>query len=287
MVQFIAEVSSNHEQKLERCLSFIDIAAKAGCSGVKFQLFKIEELFAPEILAKSENHRKRKAWELPLPFLAPIAKRCKEKNLLFSCTPFYLQAVEELLPYVDFYKIASYELLWDDLLAACAKTGKPVVLATGMATLEEVRHAVNVLKKYGCKHPTLLHCVSAYPVPPEDCNLSAIITLRKEFGGQVGWSDHSVNSKVINRAIHRFGAEMIEFHLDIDGKGAEFSAGHCWLPEDIGKTIKESANNNTKEWLYADGSGIKTPATSELPDVLWRADPADGLRPFMGVRKIF
>ncbi len=287
MVQFIAEVSSNHSQSLTRCLAFIDIAAATGCTGVKFQLFRIEELFAPEILAKSAEHRNRKEWELPLSFLVPIAQRCREKGVLFSCTPFYLQAVEQLLPYIDFYKIASYELLWDDLLIACAETQKPVVLATGMASLEEVRHAVDILTKYNCIQVTLLHCVSAYPVPPEDCNLRAIETLRREFDLPAGWSDHSVSPKVINRAIHRFNAEMVEFHLDIDGKGAEFSAGHCWLPEKIKTTIQQSKKNSTTEWNHADGDGIKKPTASELPDLLWRADPKDGLRPFKSIRETF
>ena len=103
---FVAEVSSNHNRDLQRCFTFIDTAAAIGCDAVKFQLFKIEELFAPEILSKSAEHRKRKEWELPVDFLPYISARCREKNIQFSCTPFYLDAVAELLPYIDFYKIA-------------------------------------------------------------------------------------------------------------------------------------------------------------------------------------
>ena len=91
-----------------------------GCDGVKFQLFRIDELFAPEILRKSAQHRARKDWELPEVFLEPIAQRCRERELEFGCTPFFLEAVPILAPFVDFLKIASYELLWDDLIAACA-----------------------------------------------------------------------------------------------------------------------------------------------------------------------
>jgi sialic acid synthase SpsE len=131
---FIAEVSSNHYRDLDRSFAFIDAAAKAHCGAVKFQLFKIDQLFAPEILEKSEAHRRRKDWELPVEFLPQLARRCVENQIQFSCTPFYLAAVDELEPYIDFYKIASYELLWDDLLGACARTRKPVILSTGMAT---------------------------------------------------------------------------------------------------------------------------------------------------------
>lgn len=279
-MKFIAEVSSNHSRDLSRALEFIDVAASSSCSAVKFQLFQIDQLFAHEILAKSEKHRKRKEWELPLAFLPDLAKRCRERNIEFSCTPFYLDAVAELEPFVDFYKIASYELLWDDLLAACARTGKPIVLSTGMATLAEVHHAVAVLKDNGCQAPTLLHCTSAYPTPYNEANLSAIDTLRQATGCEIGWSDHTVEPAVIYRAIHRWGAKVIEFHLDLDGEGEEFSAGHCWLPKQIGAVISE-----VNKGLGADGDGIKAPVPSELSDRLWRADPVDGLRPMQAIRQ--
>ncbi|WP_199221511.1 N-acetylneuraminate synthase family protein [Desulfonatronum sp. SC1] len=83
---FIAEVSSNHHRDLDRCLRFIDTAGDIGCDGVKFQLFKIDKLFAPEILARSEMHRKRKDWKVPLEYLSHLAKRCHERNMAFSRT---------------------------------------------------------------------------------------------------------------------------------------------------------------------------------------------------------
>ena len=151
MVKFIAEVSSNHAQDLDRSIAFVDAAAEAGFDAVKFQLFRVAQLFAPEILAKSPQHRKRVAWELPLEHLAPLARRCREKGVEFSCTPFYLEAVAELEPHVAFYKVASYELLWTDLLKACAKTGKPVIISTGMATMPEIKAAVVHVGRRGAK----------------------------------------------------------------------------------------------------------------------------------------
>ena len=304
-VKFVAEVSSNHNQDITRCLAFIDKAAEIGCDAVKFQLFKIEELFVPEILAKSEEHRQRKAWELPIEFLPTLAARCHEAGIQFGCTPFYLNAVDKLYKYVDFYKIASYELLWNDLLIACAETGKPVVISTGMATLDEIRSAVDILVKAKCKDLTILHCVSGYPTPVTECNLAAIETLRSllcsilhvypvESEGystgapcpmphapcfSVGWSDHSVNPGVIYRAIHRWDAEMIEFHLDLDGTGEEYKTGHCWLPEQL-KTVIQSVRSG----FQSDGTGEKTPTPSELRDRDWRADPQDGLRPLKHIR---
>lgn len=279
---FVAEVSSNHHRDLERCLRFIDVAAAVGCDSVKFQLFRIEELFAREILEKSPMHRARKGWELPVEFLPSLASRCRERGIGFSCTPFYLQAVEELLPHVDFFKIASYELLWNDLLTACARTAKPVVLSTGMATMEEIRAAVETLRGAGCSDLTLLHCVSGYPAPVEECNLAAIRTLAEAFNCAAGWSDHSVSPAVIYRAVHRWGAGMIEFHLDLEGEGEEFKTGHCWLPDQICKVIA-----TVGEGFSSDGNGEKVPTPAELTDREWRADPADGLRPLSIVRKVW
>ena len=278
-VNFIAEVSSNHSRDINRALDFIDTAASIGCDSVKFQLFKIDKLFAPEILEKSQKHRARKQWELPLDFVPVLAERCKIKHIQFSCTPFYIEAVQELEMYVDFYKIASYELLWDELLIACAQTGKPVIISTGMATLDEICHAVDILRQNGCEKPTLLHCTSAYPTPYIEANLAAIETIRQATGCEVGWSDHTVEPAVIQRAIHRWDSRVIEFHLDLDGKGEEYKAGHCWLPDEIADVIRD-----IKKGFGADGNGIKVPIPSELSDRLWRADPVDGLRPMKIIR---
>ncbi len=281
MVKFIAEVSSNHSRDIDRSIEFVDVAAKIGFDAVKFQLFKINKLFAPEILKKSKQHRDRKQWELPVEFLPLLAKRCKEKKIQFSCTPFYLDAVKELYPYVDFYKIASYELLWDDLLIACALTKKPVIISTGMANLDEIKHAVDVLRKNGCE-PKVLHCTSAYPTPSSEANLSAIDTIRKATKCEVGWSDHTVSSGVIYRAIHKWNSKIIEFHLDLEGKGKEYNSGHCWLPHNIEEVIKQ-----IRDVEKTDGNGIKEPVPSELSDRNWRTDPSDGLRPFKLIRKTF
>lgn len=279
-VRFMSEVSSNHARDLGRCLDFVDVSAEIGCGAVKFQLFRVDEMFAPEILSKSARHRERKAWELPESFLTPIAERCRARGLQFCCTPFYLNAVATLAPHVDCFKIASYELLWEPLLERVAATGKPCIVSTGMATLEECIRAVDVLRAAGATDIILLHCVSAYPTPPDEANLAAIETLRQATGCPVGWSDHTVSPGVIHRAIHRWGAEVIEFHLDLDGLGAEYASGHCWLPYEMAAVIRE-----VRAAEAADGNGLKVPMAAELADREWRADPSDGLRPMRDVRR--
>jgi len=285
-VRFVAEVSSNHNRDLKRALAFVETAKQIGCAAVKFQLFTVEELFAPEILEKSAVHRARAAWELPEEFLAPLAARSHELGLGFACTPFSLRAVHLLECHVDYFKIASYELLWDDLLRACAGTGKPVTLSVGMATLEEVVRARDVLRSAGCRDLMLLHGTSSYPTPVEQCNLAAIETIRAATRERVGWFDHSVSRAVVQRAVHRWGAEMVEFHLDLDGNGAEFGAGHCWLPDQIAPVIEAVRHGSAVEGeaCVADGTGEKKPVEAEIADRLWRADPSDGLRPTRAIR---
>jgi sialic acid synthase SpsE len=279
-VRFMSEVSSNHACDLGRCLDFIDVSAEIGCDAVKFQLFRVEEIFSSEILSRSEKHRARKRWELPEGFIAPIAERCERRGLTFCCTPFHLGAVDVLKEHVGVFKIASYELLWTGLLEKVARTAKPVVLSTGLSTLDEVQGAVETLRGAGAVDITLLHCISAYPTPPGEANLAAIKTIADATGCPVGWSDHTVSPGVLHRAIHKWEVPLIEFHLDLDGTGAEYAAGHCWLPYEIGALIRE-----VRAAEIADGTGIKAPTPSELPDRDWRADPVDGLRPLRAIRR--
>jgi sialic acid synthase SpsE len=284
-VRFIAEVSSNHHRDLARALEFVDRAADIGCDGVKFQLFKIAELFAPEILAKSAMHRARADWELPESFLEPIARRCRARGIEFACTPFHLGAVAALAPHVDFFKVASYELLWDDLLVACARTGLPLVLSTGMADEAEVRHAIATIEAAGGRDLTLLHCVSGYPAPPAEANLRAIDALAalappaSRMRLRTGWSDHTVSKAVLHRAVHAHPTSLVEFHLDLDGAGDEFKTGHCWLPEAIAEAIAE-----IRTGFAAEGDGRKRPTAIERDERSWRADPSDGLRPLRPLR---
>ena len=148
-----------------------------------------------------------------------------------------------------------------------------------MATMDEIAAAAQTLKQAGARDVTLLHCVSAYPTPAAEANLSAIAAIREATGLPAGWSDHTRRPAVIERAVHRWGARAVEFHLDLDGKGAEYAAGHCWLPQEIAPVIAR-----IRESLVADGTGFKGPQPSELADRDWRADPADGMRPLRHVR---
>jgi len=295
--RFVAEVCSNHfvrgfrrggDEHLARALQFVERAAELGCAAVKFQQFEILRLFAPEALYAHPELLERERWELPRAFNARLAARAAEKGIAFASTPFHLAAVDELAPHVSFFKIASYQLLWNELLGAVARTKKPVVLATGMGTLEEVRAAVTLLRREGCTDLTLLHCVSAYPTPVAEANLAAIETLRRTFGVPAGWSDHTHEPEVLERAVRRFGAAMIEFHFDLDGRGDEYAMGHCWLPGDIAWVIQNAQRAHPSELRRshpADGDGKKQPCAAERQEREWRTDPSDGLRPLLATRQ--
>ena len=126
--------------------------------------------------------------------------------------------------------------------------------------MEEILGAVATLKDAGAADITLLHCISAYPAPAGEANLSAIAAIRDVTGCKVGWSDHTRRPAVIERAVHRWGASAVEFHLDLDGKGAEYLAGHCWLPEEIAPVIAR-----VREAFEADGTGSKNRSPPSSP----------------------
>jgi sialic acid synthase SpsE len=285
MTRFIAEIGSNHNGDMERCLELVDAAAGAGCGAVKLQVFRVEDLFAPQALSAHPELERRRAWEFPLELLGAVRERCRERGVELGATPFALWAVEALRDEVDFFKIASYELLWPALIEACAGSGRPLILSTGMATLAEVASAVEVARAAGTD-VRLLHCVSGYPTPPEQANLAAIATLR-ELDVPVGWSDHTCAERVVRRAVRRWGASDVELHIDLDGRGME-AGEHNWTPRRLRALIasldQATGDATPDDDTALDGDGVKRAMPVELADVGWRADPADGLRPLRALR---
>ena len=237
--KFIAEVSSNHNKNLDRSYKLIQKAKEAGCYAVKFQLFKRDLLFHHTIIKKSKSHRSLINWELPPKFIPKLSIYAKKIGIKFSCSAFYIEAVDLLKDHIDFFKIGSYEILWLDLLKKIAKTKKKVIISTGMSNLKEISNAVNTLKKYGSRDITILHCISQYPAELKNCNLKSIDFLRKKYDCKVGWSDHTNNILLVYRACEKFNADYVEIHFDLnDQKGKESKIGHCW------------SSNKVKELLY-------------------------------------
>ncbi len=286
MTRFIAELGSNHNRDAERIEQLLRASALSGADAAKVQVFRIEDLFAPAALEARPELRARVAWEFPTELLAETAATARRFGLEFGATPFGLWAIAELEPRVDFFKIASYEILWHELISECSSTGLPLIISTGMATIDEIDSAVAAAEAAGVTQLTLLHCVSGYPTPPEQCNLSAIQTLRDRYGCKVGWSDHSVNSDVVERAVSRWQASDIEVHVDLNGDG--FEAGeHNWTFAQLAGVVTRCSRGGvasvTRQEM--DGTGQKRPMPAEESDIDWRADASDGLRPLLATRQ--
>ena len=279
--KFIAEVSSNHSNNLNRCYKIIDVCKKSGFYAVKFQLFKINKLFSKEILKKSLSHRKRKKRELDRKLIPKLASYCKKKKIKFGCTPFDIDSAAYLNQYVDFYKISSYDTLNIELIKSVLNKNKTLIISTGMINLKELYPLLKILNK---KKTIFLRCVSEYPAKIKNANLRSIETLskilkKKQFNPSVGWSDHTKSKAVIYRAVHKYNASYIELHVDLDGNGYEFSSGHCWVPREFKNLIKD-----INVGYESDGNGKIHPCKNELQERNWRADPHDGLRPLKIIR---
>lgn len=224
----LAEAGCNHNQQLELALKLIDIAKEAGADGVKFQTYRAENIYSKQS-PMIEHVRKRihapedatmfdliKMTELPWEMHTPVVEHCRARGIEFLSTPFDFEAVDLLEAFnVPAYKIASFEMTHYPLLRRVARTGKPVILSTGMSSLGDIEKVLTVLHAEGNDQVVLLHCVSNYPARPEDYNLRVIHTLKTAFGYPVGLSDHTqgIDATKIGLAM---GANLIEKHITMD-----------------------------------------------------------------------
>jgi len=224
-VLVVAEVGVNHDGDLATALELVDAAAEAGADAVKFQTFDVAQLvtstadlaaYQRERAGKVESQREMlAALELGAEQFAEIAEQCIARDIVFLSTPFDLSSAALLADLgVPGFKIGSGELTNLPFLCGIAAYGLPLLVSTGMATLEEVRDAVNVITAEGAPL-ILLHCVSSYPAPPDEANLRAIDTLRDAFGVPVGYSDHSLGFDVSLAAVAR-DACILERHFTLD-----------------------------------------------------------------------
>lgn len=218
----IAELGLNHGGSIDRALEMVDAAAASGASAVKLQTFRAEELVsaecpAPAHVADESLRHFFRQFELDRAAHIAVAERAASHGLEFIATPFSLGAIEMLVDVgVSALKIASGDLTFDALIAAAASTGLPLILSTGMSTLEEAAHAVALAREHGATHLALLHCVSSYPVPAGSENLRAIQTLAHLFDVPVGLSDHGVDASAVPVAV-ALGASVYERHFMMSG----------------------------------------------------------------------
>jgi pseudaminic acid synthase len=230
-------MSANHGGSFERAMAIVRAAKEAGADAIKLQTYTPDtmtidcdnEYFRLDhpLWHDKTLYQLYKEAQTPWEWHKPLKEEAEKKGLHFFSTPFDETAVDFLETLdVPAYKVASFELVDDVLLSKIARTRKPVIMSTGMATLEEIKHAVAVLRVNGTQQLAVLRCVSSYPAKSEEMGLSLIGDLRKRFRTVTGLSDHTVDS-VSSIVAVALGANIIEKHFKIStddrSLDAEFS----------------------------------------------------------------
>lgn len=247
----IAEMSGNHNQSLERALAIVDAAAAAGVDAVKIQTYTADtmtldidtgEFFIADqnSLWKGESlYRLYEKAHTPWEWHKPIFDRCKELGIIGFSTPFDDTSVDFLEELdVPCYKIASFENVDLPLIRKAARTGKPMIVSTGMTTVSELADLVQTARDNGCTELTLLKCTSSYPSSPEGTNLRTIPHMRELFGCEVGLSDHTLGIGVAVASV-AVGAAVIEKHFTLSRADGGVDAAFSLEPNEMAQLVRE------------------------------------------------
>ena len=271
----IAEAGVNHNGSIKIARDLIDVACDAGADYVKFQTFKAESLstvhaekadYQKKLTAKGESQfTMLKKLELSLKDHKSLIDYSKRKNIKFLSTAFDIDSIDLLNDLdIPFFKIPSGEITNLPLLRHIGKIGKPVILSTGMSTMDEIISSVNILINSGISrsHLTVLHCNTEYPTPLEDVNLNAMLTIKDKLNLDVGYSDHTLGTEVPIAAV-AMGAKVIEKHFTLDRRmpGPDHKAS--LEPDELKKMI-----TNIRNIEKALGSKYKNPSKSEEKNIL-------------------
>lgn len=242
----VAEIGLNHDGSLARALSLVDAAAAAGASAVKLQTLDASALVAPgapapaHVAAGSMVDFFRR-FELDEAAHVAVAARARERGLAVMATPLSEDAVDMLERVgIDAYKIASGDITYEALIVKAARTNKPVIISTGMATLTEAQRALDWATGAGRGGVALLHCVSAYPVPKGSENLRAIATLGLACDAVVGLSDHGADSFAVPLAV-AMGAAIYERHLVLAANDGSIDADVSSTPGELAGIVRTAA----------------------------------------------
>ena len=266
-VYIIAEAGVNHNGDINLAYQLVDAAKAAGVDCIKFQTFKSENLvshtaqkaeYQKAATGDSSQQDMLKQLELSFGEFVSLKEYCDRKGICFLSTPFDFESIE-FLNSIDmpFWKIPSGEVTNYPYLVALAKSGKPVVMSTGMCEMQEIEDAITVLRENGTSEIKLLHCNTEYPTPYEDVNLRAMKTLRDAFGVEVGYSDHTKGIEVPIAAV-AMGAAVIEKHFTLDRnmEGPDHKAS--LEPQELKQMV-----DSIRHIEAALGSGDKKPSPSE------------------------
>jgi N-acetylneuraminate synthase/N,N'-diacetyllegionaminate synthase len=221
----IAEAGVNHNGQLDLAKKLIDIALDAGCDAVKFQTYKSEGVVTSD--TDSADYVKKnlgneisqlnliKSYELKYSDFEELKAYCDQKGIIFLSTPHSFDAIDFLDNLVPAYKFGSGDIINIPALKHAARKGKPIILGTGMSTLDEIEQAINAIKSEGNEQIIALHCTTNYPCKIEDTNLNAMLTMKEELDCLVGYSDHTLGL-TIPILVTAMGANVIEKHFTSD-----------------------------------------------------------------------
>lgn len=271
MTLIIAEAGVNYNGDINLAFRMAEKAKEAGADIVKFQTAHPENVIS--IYAQKAAYQKETTGasesqldmvrKLMLKFeeFIPLKEYCKKIGIVFLSTPFEIDAVHFLNKLQNLWKIPSGEITNYPYLVEIARTAKPVIMSTGMSTLDEIDTAMKLLRENGSGEISLLHCNTQYPTPFEDVNLRAMITMREKFGVRVGYSDHTLGIEVPVAAV-AMGAEIIEKHFTLDRnmEGPDHKAS--LEPDELFAMVKAIRNIE-----LALGSGEKKVSPSEKENI--------------------
>ena len=270
----IAEAGVNHNGSIELAKKLIDVAAEAGVDFVKFQTFKAGTLvtqaadkaeYQKEITNTNESQFEMiNKLELDRNAHETLIDYCKIKNIQFLSTAFDHDSIDLLDELnIPLFKIPSGEITNLPYLRHIGKMGKPIIMSTGMSTLDEVHNALNILIESGVEKEqiTILHCNTEYPTPMKDVNLKAMLTIKDELGVNIGYSDHTLGIEVAISAV-AMGATVIEKHFTLDRNMSGPDHAASLEPEEL-KAMVAAIRNIEK----AMGGGEKKPSSSEIKNI--------------------
>jgi len=250
----VAEMSGNHNESLDRAIQILDKAAEIGLEAIKIQTYTPDTMTLNINNKNFEVNDSKSLWSgknlyklysqahTPYEWHQEIFKRAKEKNIICFSSPFDKSAVDLLESLNNpVYKVASFEITDIPLISYIAKTKKPVILSTGLATLDEIKLAVETLENNENNNYSILKCTSSYPASPADCNIVTIPEMKKIFNCEIGLSDHTLGIGVSLSAISQ-GASIIEKHFTLDRNEGGVDAAFSLNPAEMSQLLKESEN---------------------------------------------
>lgn len=242
---FIAvDVGANHNRDLGIAKRLIDKASEAGVDAIKFQVYSAETLYSKKV--PQHSYYRKRLWSLikdiqmPRRWIPKLKEYCDKRKIIFFATPFDFEAVDELEPYVDFYKVASFELVDLPLIGYIARKKKPVIISTGLANMEEIKDAYITCKEARNDKIIFLQCASLYPASPEIVNLKAMEAIKNAFPDTiVGLSDHTCGIHISLAAI-AMSAKIIEKHFTLSRKMSGPDHPFAIEPEELKRLVQQA-----------------------------------------------